>query len=762
MDLFRVFGRVGVDTSDLKRDLDKAVDQADKAGKEIVKDSERNMDGFKQAAAAGGAAAGVAVSAALLDTMNREAGSDKLAASLGLSPEESKRVASVSADIYKNAWGGSTEEVNAALKGVIQNIDGMGSASDEVLQNTTQQAMALAQTFDQDVGGVTAAVSQLLRTGVAKNAQEAMDIITVGMQNGANKSDDLLETINEYSTQWRKVGIDGPTAMGMISQAIKAGARDSDVAADAIKEFTLRTQQSTATLNKMTGEYTISQVGEAYTKAGFQVLDASGKMATGVGSAAWAQDQLAKGGQGARDVMSQLITTMREMPPGAEKAALSTALLGTQAEDLGDALYAMDPTTAAQGLGEVDGAAQEVATTIGDNTLTAIEGYKRGMQDLGVELVGHTGKWGSMAIAAASFAPAVLSVLGPMAQITTAMQGLTLAKIKDTAATAGNTIATGANAVAQGIAKVATLAWNGVKMVATALQWAWNVALTANPIGVIIMAIAAVIAIVVVMYKRFDWFREAVQKVWEVMKVVWGWAVTYIKFVLSVYKRVFEAIIAVVRWVWNAYKRYFGFILDVIRKVIDWVRENWRKLVPFLLGPVGLAVKWIVQHWGRIKDTFARAIDFLKEKVKGIVTPFRNAFQKVVSIVKGAVNGIISAWNAVDVKVSASVPEWVPKYGGNKFEVSDVFPDIPLLANGGIATGPTLAMVGEGAEPEAIVPLSKANAMGFGGGPSVGHITVNIGTDRAGSPAEVKGATRDGVLEALTQVAAGLRYGGAY
>ena len=44
---------------------------------------------------------------------------------------------------------------------------------------------------------------------------------------------------------------------------------------------------------------------------------------------------------------------------------------------------------------------------------------------------------------------------------------------------------------------------------------------------------------------------------------------------------------------------------------------------------------------------------------------------------------------------------------------------IPLLAQGAIATAPTLAMIGEGGEPEAVVPLSRAGEFGFGGNKEV-------------------------------------------
>jgi hypothetical protein len=52
--------------------------------------------------------------------------------------------------------------------------------------------------------------------------------------------------------------------------------------------------------------------------------------------------------------------------------------------------------------------------------------------------------------------------------------------------------------------------------------------------------------------------------------------------------------------------------------------------------------------------------------------------------------------------------------------------NLPRLAEGGIVTSPTIAMIGEGREPEAIIPLSKLGSMGFGGNGGGNNITVNV------------------------------------
>ena len=101
-------------------------------------------------------------------------------------------------------------------------------------------------------------------------------------------------------------------------------------------------------------------------------------------------------------------------------------------------------------------------------------------------------------------------------------------------------------------------------------------------------------------------------------------------------------------------------------------------------------------------------VDGAKFVVDGITT----YFEAVFNIYKSLFNGIAKLWNSTVGKLSFNIPSWVPVIGGKGFSV----PQIPMLANGGIVTGPTLAMIGE-AGPEAVVPLNRG---GFG------DVTVNI------------------------------------
>ena len=104
------------------------------------------------------------------------------------------------------------------------------------------------------------------------------------------------------------------------------------------------------------------------------------------------------------------------------------------------------------------------------------------------------------------------------------------------------------------------------------------------------------------------------------------------------------------------------------------------------------------------------------------------AVMTMLTVFKTVFNGIARAWNSTVGKLGFSIPDWVPGIGGKGFQM----PDIPMLANGGIVTGPTLALIGE-AGPEAVIPLDRMGSMGGGA-----NVTINV-----------QGADPNAVVDAL-------------
>ena len=91
----------------------------------------------------------------------------------------------------------------------------------------------------------------------------------------------------------------------------------------------------------------------------------------------------------------------------------------------------------------------------------------------------------------------------------------------------------------------------------------------------------------------------------------------------------------------------------------------------------------------------------------------RSIWDGLVGIVKAPLNALISAFNGAIGKmnkISVKIPDWVPTYGGKTFGLK--LPTIPALAEGGIVSQPTLAMVGDNKRSaEAVAPLSDLMSM---------------------------------------------------
>ena len=140
-----------------------------------------------------------------------------------------------------------------------------------------------------------------------------------------------------------------------------------------------------------------------------------------------------------------------------------------------------------------------------------------------------------------------------------------------------------------------------------------------------------------------------------------------------------------------------------------------------LLGAVLSGVWTSIQDcWANIQAVFSNIISFIDNVFSGnwsaawqnIVNIFGNVFGLIVNLAKVPINAVISAINWVLSKInsiSVTIPDWVPGVGGKTLGFH--LPTIPALAAGGIATAPTLAMIAEGGEPEAVLPLSKLAAL---------------------------------------------------
>lgn len=123
---------------------------------------------------------------------------------------------------------------------------------------------------------------------------------------------------------------------------------------------------------------------------------------------------------------------------------------------------------------------------------------------------------------------------------------------------------------------------------------------------------------------------------------------------------------------------------------------------------------WITSAFNTAKDPVVNAWSSMMEGIKSVTSSTINS---VKSFISGMVNFITQKINGVIRAINSVVSTGAGILGIDAPTINE----IPQLAEGGIVTKPTLAMIGEGGESEAVIPLSKMNDFGVGGG-----TTINI------------------------------------
>lgn len=191
---------------------------------------------------------------------------------------------------------------------------------------------------------------------------------------------------------------------------------------------------------------------------------------------------------------------------------------------------------------------------------------------------------------------------------------------------------------------------NGAGFLASA-QAALNAVMAVNPILLLVMAIAALVAGFIWAYKNVEWFRNGVN---AVCSAIAGFFVGLV----------------------NKIKSIFGAIVDFFK--------TWGlTILAVILGPIGWIAMAVYKNWDNIKAFFGTAVEWIKGAFQGVGDFIGNIFDGLVNVIKGPINFIISAINTlIDGvnKVQIKVPDWVPFIGGKEFGFH--IPNIPMLAKG--------------------------------------------------------------------------------
>lgn len=287
------------------------------------------------------------------DIQNAIRNEDVFGASTGLDEATARKFGTAAGLAYSNAWGDSLEANMGAAESALENALVLPDSTGREIQGVIEQLTAVSELLGSDITETAEAAGNMIKNGLAKDATEAFDIIVSGQQEGLNRSEDWLDTLREYSGMFESIGLSGAEAGGLIEQAMDAGARNSDVAADALKEFSIRAQDDSKATNN--------------------AFESMGLNADEMG------EKIAKGGDTAKGGLDTVLDGLRDMEDPMERNAAGVALFGTMWEDMGNGagILAMDLDGLSDSWVNVGDTTEDAMTRMSDNAATAWESTKR-------------------------------------------------------------------------------------------------------------------------------------------------------------------------------------------------------------------------------------------------------------------------------------------------------------------------------------------------------------------------------------------------
>lgn len=256
------------------------------------------------AAAAGAAVVGTGVKA-VSTAIDIDSALNQLKASTGATSEETEKYKKVMEDVYANNFGDNFGDIGDAIAEVRKQLGDMDAES---MQEVTESAFALRDTFGYDIPESTRAAKAMIdQFGIS--GEDAMGLIVAGTQNGLDYSGEFLDSISEYSVQFAKMGFSADDMFKIFQKGAETGAFNLDKIGDAVKENAIRVIDYSDT------------TADAYSQLGLDLDDMSSKFAAG--------------GDTAKEAFNQVMTGLIGLGDPIKQNTIGTELFGTMWEDLG-------------------------------------------------------------------------------------------------------------------------------------------------------------------------------------------------------------------------------------------------------------------------------------------------------------------------------------------------------------------------------------------------------------------------------------------
>ncbi|OLO05100.1 phage tail tape measure protein [Salinicola socius] len=543
-----------------------------------------NMTG---AGMTGVAAGGGGVFALTNQAFSAEMSGARLASQFGEDTDRGVVYQDVIADVYGTGRGADMQQITDAVAAVGAAFGSLDDISQENLTDLTKRALTLSDVFGTDVAESVQTAQIMVKNGLAKDANAAMDLIGAGFQRvSVEMRDELPEILHEYSTNFRSLGFDGKQAMGLLVDAAGQGKFALDKTGDALKEFTIR--------------------GSDMSKASVSAYESVGLNAQAM------SDAIASGGPTAREALQQTAKAIFAIEDPAKRANTAIALFGTPIEDLSvDQIpkFLEGLTGAGEGLGDVTGTIDEMAKTLGDNAMSALKRVQRALsgelmrvlRDVRDDIIAVSDAVVTWIKANPELVSWLIKITAAIAAVVAVSGALTLALaslLGPFAATRWLLEMVGLRAKGAD-SLLGKLAKGGIKLLGGAFKWLGRIvavvgrAFLLNPIGLAVTAIAGAAYLI---YRNWDGIAAFFADRWRDVKAAFD-----------------DGVGGVMRLLinWNPLGLVYKGVIGILRKMGVEVPESIATLGDAIVNGLGAAWEGITSLWDWFKDAPGKAIDYV-------------------------------------------------------------------------------------------------------------------------------------------------------
>ncbi len=536
----------------------------------------------------------------------------KIKSALGLTDEQAEETGDVIKTVFES---GVTDSIDEATEAVLISKQAFSELNNTDLAEITRQIKSIADTTGTDVQENVNATKKVMQN-FGLSAQDSLDLIAAGYQNGLNSQGDFLDTLNEYGPYFSQAGMSASDFLEILNSGMDAGAFNTDKVADAVKEFQIRLGDGT--FEKNMGSFSEST-----------------------------QDLFHKWQDGkatVKDVFESVGNDLRNMPVEDQQAALST--LSTQFEDLG-----IDASLALFDIGgefdNVKGKAKDMASqTPGEKMQGDLNKLRDALAPIGediqnaiapiLELLANIAdKFSKLPEPVRNFIEvfagfgALVAIIMPVIAIIAALQPIL----------AGLTLSIG------------------------------GLNLTLLPIIGIIAAIVAIVTAVILVIKNWGAITDWLSEKWNAFK---DWIGNLWQGIKDTATSLWTGMGDALKGIWNSVKdaalSVFTFLKDSLAGIWDGIKTTvvgvWNGIKDTLSGLWSGLKDKALSIFGGMWDGIKNGFTNLKDSIGSIVKKIANAIVKPIG---GAVNGVIKGINWILDKFGSDkkLNLWdVPQFAG--------------------------------------------------------------------------------------------------